>query len=135
MGRLTPENAKTQKKAYDECRRIAPLMLLGDYYPLTPYSLAKDTWIAWQFDRPEKGEGVVQAFRRAECPSTSIRVRLGGLDQNAVYTLTDFDVLANKETTGRELLEGGLPIVLKDRPAAAVISYKKKSEHCREPTL
>ena len=27
-------------------------LLLGDFYPLTPYSLAEDVWLAWQFDRP-----------------------------------------------------------------------------------
>ena len=35
-----PENTLAMRKAYAECRRIAPLMLEGDYYPLTPYSLA-----------------------------------------------------------------------------------------------
>ena len=38
--------------------------MLGDYYPLTSYSLQPDHWIAWQFNRPETGDGVVQAFRR-----------------------------------------------------------------------
>ncbi|HWE64027.1 MAG TPA: glycoside hydrolase family 36 protein, partial [Chloroflexota bacterium] len=38
--------------------------LLGDYYPLTPYSIDTNIWMAWQFDRPEAGTGVVQAFRR-----------------------------------------------------------------------
>ena len=37
----------------------------GDYYPLTSYSLENDVWMAWQFDCPELGEGMVQAFRRA----------------------------------------------------------------------
>ena len=28
----------------------------GDYYPLTKWSMDKDVWMAWQFDRPEAGE-------------------------------------------------------------------------------
>ena len=48
-----------------EWRKAADYML-GDYYPLTPYSLAEDGWMAWQFDRPDLGEGMVQAFRRAQ---------------------------------------------------------------------
>ena len=56
-------NAET-KRAYDEARQVAPFML-GDYYPLTPYSLANDAWIGWQFDRPEEGDGMIQVFRRA----------------------------------------------------------------------
>ena len=27
--------------------------MLGDYYPLTPYSIQPADWIAWQFDRPD----------------------------------------------------------------------------------
>ncbi len=38
----------------------------GDYYPLTSYSLKNDVWMAWQFNCPEQGAGMVQAFRRAD---------------------------------------------------------------------
>ena len=51
----------------------------GDYYPLLPCSLNSDCgtdpskersaafeWAAWQFNRPEEGDGMVQAFRRDE---------------------------------------------------------------------
>ena len=34
----------------------------GDYYPLTAYNTREDTWAAFQFDRPESGDGMVQAF-------------------------------------------------------------------------
>ena len=47
--------------------------LLGDYYPLTSYSLENTVWMAWQFDRPERGEGMVQVFRRGESPYESAR--------------------------------------------------------------
>ena len=43
----------------------------GDYYPLTRYSLDNAVWMAWQFDRPEIGEGVVQVFCRADSPYES----------------------------------------------------------------
>ena len=113
------------RRAYDECRKVAPYML-GDYYPLTPYNLQKDLWIAWQFDCPEKGEGVVQAFRREESPYESIRLRLYGLDANARYLLSDFDAAGTTEMSGAELLHGGLPIGIKERPGAAIVTYKKK---------
>ena len=72
-------------------RQIAP-DYFGDYYPLTSYSLEKDAWIAWQFDRPEAGEGVVQAFRHADSSYESARLRLRGLEPNAQYTITNMDV-------------------------------------------
>jgi len=34
---------------------LAATVFLGDYYPLTPYSLSEHDWIAWQFDRPSPG--------------------------------------------------------------------------------
>jgi alpha-galactosidase len=99
----------------------------GDYYPLTKYSLAEDEWIAWQFNRPELGRGMVQAFRRPNSPYESIRVKLQGLDKDAVYTLTNLDVAGTTEATGRELSEKGLLIVLGNPREAALITYKKKS--------
>ena len=42
--------------------------LIGDFYPLTAYSLADDVWMAFQFARPENGSGMVQAFRRGNTP-------------------------------------------------------------------
>jgi alpha-galactosidase len=99
---------------------------LGDYYPLMPYSLQDDQWIAWQFDRPEKGQGMVQAFRRTSGVYESIRCKLHGLEPDAVYTLHNLDLAGTTEMTGRELTESGLPITIKDSPAAAIITYKKK---------
>jgi alpha-galactosidase len=111
-----------QKKAYGEAARIAPL-LLGDYHPLTSYSLTRDRWIAWQFHRPEHGDGVVQAFRRPECAESRITLRLSGLKPSARYEITDEDNPGKTIRTGRELMADGLHIELKDKPAAALIWY------------
>ena len=107
-------------------RKIAPYMLFGDYYPLTPYSLQLDQWIAWQFDRPETGEGLVQAFRRGQSDQDSLRVKLHGLEPEALYALTNFDVPGSTEAFGRQLRDDGLAINVKDQPGAAVITYQKK---------
>ena len=68
----------------------------------------------------------MQAFRHAGSPYESIRSPLRGLEPDAVYTLTNFDVPDTTEMTGRQLTEQGLSIVLKDKPGSAVILYKKK---------
>jgi len=122
--RQNPDYAAVAR-AYGDCRKIGRLML-GDYYPLTPYNLQKDRWIAWQFDCPEQGAGMLQAFRREQSPYESLRVKLSGLDPNAVYTLSNFDVAGTTEMTGRELLQTGLLIAIKDRRDSAVITYRKK---------
>ena len=124
MGGLTSENSAAQRQAYSECRRIAPAMLFGDYYPLTPYSRQPDKWIGWQFNRPENGDGVIQVFRRESCGENSIRITMYGLKPDAQYELTNFDVAGSAIFTGRELMEKGLNVEIKEKPGAAVISYK-----------
>jgi alpha-galactosidase len=119
-------NGKQLPKRLDEWRQTVA-NYYGDFWPLTPYRLENNVWMAWQFDRPEAGEGVVQAFRRADSAEESARFKLRGLEPDAVYVLTNLDVAGTTEMTGRELLERGLPVVLKERPSAAIITYKKKS--------
>lgn len=124
MGGLTPENKKAQQQAYAECRNIAPLML-GDYYPLTPYSLQLDQWIAWQFNRPEYGDGEVQAFRRDKCAERTKTFRLIGLDPAAQYELTNFDLNGATQVSGKDLMEQGLTVDIHDKPGAAIITYAR----------
>jgi alpha-galactosidase len=118
-------NYDLARRMLGEWRQFIP-NYLGDYYPLTPYSVADTTWIAWQFDRPEAGEGVIQAFRRPNSIYESIRVRPRGLVSDAVYTLTNSDTGGKMQLTGEELMSDGLSIFLKDQPGSAVILYKKK---------
>jgi alpha-galactosidase len=108
-------------RGYTEVRRIGPLML-GDYYPLTPYSLDKTSWIAWQFHRGDSNEGVVQAFRRPEAASETLTVKLRGLDAQQSYEIENLDG-GRQVRTGAELMRG-LDITLRDKPAAAVFVLK-----------
>ena len=108
-------------RSYTEARRIGPL-LLGDYYPLTPYSLDTTSWIAWQFHRADLGEGVVQAFRRPETATETLTVKLRGLDPQQRYEIENLD--GGKEVrTGAELMRGHA-ITLHEKPAAAVLVLK-----------
>jgi len=112
------------KRLMAEWKQVIPCFL-GDYYPLTPYSLEQTVWMAWQFDRPEAGDGVVTAFRRADSPYEIARFRLSGLDPDARYTLTDLDTRTTVEATGRALADQGLPVTIQGRPASAVITYQR----------
>ncbi|MFH1008804.1 MAG: alpha-galactosidase [Candidatus Latescibacterota bacterium] len=112
------------RKLLNEYLQVRPYFL-GDYYPLTPYSLEQDTWMAWQFDRPDLGEGMVQAFRRTESPDESACYPLRGLDPDAEYGITDLDAGTSWQTGGRELMNLGVPITLKNRPDAGIFVYKK----------
>jgi alpha-galactosidase len=116
---------------YETCIRMANQWwqiaddLLGDYYPLTPYSLGEEAWMAWQYDQPEAGRGVVQAFRHSTSPYESARFKLRGLDPSATYELRNFDAEGTTTLPGRELMEAGLLLTLTNSPDSAVISYKR----------
>ncbi len=112
------------RKLFDAWRSISG-NYYGDFYPLTKYSMDKSAWMAWQFDRPEAGEGMVQVFRRAESIFTGAALPLGGLDAAAQYSFTDMATGETSAFTGAELTTKGLPVHLEERPEALVYSYKK----------
>jgi alpha-galactosidase len=97
----------------------------GDFYPLTPCSLADDVWMAWQFDRPEAGEGFVQAFRREHAIDYFMVFKLSGLDVKSEYEVTDVQNGDIKRIYGSELVSTGLTVFLTARRQAAVILYRK----------
>jgi alpha-galactosidase len=99
--------------------------LLGDFYPLTAHSLAPDVWVGWQFDRPEMGEGMVQAFRRDESPYETARFRLRGLEPDVAYRLKDFDQAQPVEARGKDLMETGLLVSLPQRRSSCIIRYQR----------
>jgi alpha-galactosidase len=121
---IRPETIEAVKKAYSECAQIAPYMLC-DYYPLTPYTLELDQWIGWQFNRPEQGDGLVQAFRRGNNEEQTKIFRLHGLDPAAQYKVRNFDVEGSTKSFGKDLMEKGLTVQMKNKPAAVVIVFTR----------
>ena len=109
-----------------EWQRAAPCFW-GDYYPLTPYSRDEGVWIAWQFNRPEAGDGLVQAFRRAESPYVQAQFPLFGLEPDARYRVTNLDG-GEMESTGAELMQAGLEIRIPTRPGAGLHLYERVPE-------
>ena len=116
---------------YDSLRRMCSQWrtiaeyYYSDYYPLTAYHTDDDTWAAFQFDRPEYGDGMVQVFRRPGSPFGAGRFQLRGLQPGARYAVTNLDETGSTDLTGGELMDEGLPVVIKDKPGAVVITYKR----------
>jgi len=119
---------------YDLMRRLCEQFryvadcYLGDYYPLTDYSLENTSWMGWQFDRPDLGKGMVQVFRRTQSIYKAADLRLHGLDPEASYRVRNLDSPKSDVITGRQLMETGVPVVMNKRPGAVVISYEKVGE-------
>ncbi len=99
---------------------------MGDYYPLTSYSLDKNVWIAWQFHDPKLDEGMVQAFRRDGSPCESMRLQLKSLSKNVNYVISNLDIKGSDTLSANELSGNGLEINIKTRPGSALIVYRRK---------
>ena len=112
------------RRLVEQYRKINKYYLC-DFYQLTEYSLKPDVWIAWQYDDPESGEGAVQVFRREKNEEPSRPIRLHGLDPAARYEISDFDSQAPTQASGKELMENGLVVTVKNNPGAAVCMYKR----------
>ena len=50
-----------------------------------PTAWVNDTWTAWQWDRPEKKDGLVIVLRRPGSPFTAMNLNLQHLEPNATY--------------------------------------------------
>ncbi|MCL5098909.1 MAG: alpha-galactosidase [Candidatus Omnitrophica bacterium] len=112
------------RRLFAQWRQLAPLML-EDYYPLTPFSTANDSWLAWQFDCPKTGHGMVQAFRRPGSYFEAARWKLHALEPDARYVVSNVDIPGVVEKTGRQLMEEGLRVQIREQPGAAIYTYQR----------
>ena len=121
----------------EELKQIRPYYY-GDYYPLSPCSentncntpwndehSAAFEWAAWQFNRPEEGDGMIQAFRRDKSNDQARELRLRGLDPKATYKVSDLYGRITTTTSGADLMKKGLYVEIADSPGAIIIIYKK----------
>ncbi len=118
-------------------KRIRPYYY-GDYYPILPCSANADCitaassersaafeWAAWQFNRPQQGDGMVQAFRRDKSDETTKDLRLRGLDPAAIYRVTNLDAPEPKKVSGQDLMQRGLHLEIPEQSGAAIVFYTK----------
>ncbi|MHB0997845.1 MAG: NPCBM/NEW2 domain-containing protein [Armatimonadota bacterium] len=100
----------------------------GDFYQLTQVTTSMDQFMAYQFHRADLDEGLVLAFRRAECNVRGIVADINGIDPSAKYKLEFIDDSAKKVVktmTGKQMLESGLVISIPGKGQSMVIRYMK----------
>jgi alpha-galactosidase len=110
----------------------------GDYYPILPCSLNSDCitdptkehsaafeWSAWQFNRPESGDGMIQAFRRDQNGETAMKIVLRGLNPATMYEVINLDTNLPMKASGKDLMQSGLPVEIRAKRGAALILYKE----------
>lgn len=131
MGALSPTNVAAQQQAYRENELVAPFMVFGDYYPLTPYSLASNAWIGWQFHRPEEKAGCIQVFRRENANQGSITLYPEGLDPDEIYEIENLDETGLQSATGTQLMTNGLTVTLPANGSAILLYRATQDQQLR----
>lgn len=106
----------------EQWRETSPDML-GDYYPLLPYCVSDDSWLAWQFNNTEEDRGIIQAFRREKNDETSMVFRLKGLNPSKQYLVSNPDLQREEVLSGKTLMKEGLRVCIPGNPGSALIRY------------
>ena len=119
----TPEKVKFLQKYLSEYKQVRPFYS-EDFYPLTKYSPQSDVWCAYQFDRPEKSDGIIQIFKREDSPYTTASFSLGGIAYKDIYTFTDADSNESFSLSGEELAKNGFKITVDGSRVAKLFFYK-----------
>jgi alpha-galactosidase len=123
--RLKDLDYEALRRLLGQWRKIARYYY-GDFYPLTSWTRDDTVWMAWQFDEPEVGGGMVQVFRRQRSFYESARFLLQGLDEQATYLVTDLDKGVGVQYRGQELARRGVPVMIAEQPGSVVLTYQKQ---------
>ncbi len=105
-------------KMVDIWRRASELLLRGDYYPHTPDHRDADRWVAWQFDRPEAGCGLIQGIRLPACPDAVLTIYPQALQPSAIYTFENLETGETLSLKGSDLQRDGFSLSLPPRSGA-----------------
>ncbi len=98
----------------------------GDYYCLDAFHAATGNWTLLQFDRPDLGRGILEAFRGVDSPYRAADIRLRGLEPDAKYCLEDADNRFEPFImSGKELMTQGLPVELAEPRSSGLIFYHR----------
>ncbi len=112
------------RKMMQDFLRAKP-MFYGNFYPLCPTSQSEKTWAVFQYHRSDLNQGIVQVFRRAECPYVQADLALNELAQDATYEVEDADTGKCQTLSGKELTERGLPVTVEKTNMAKLFFYHK----------
>ncbi len=115
------ERARGHLAVFERLRRY----YYGEFYPLSEYSLALDSWLAMQFHRPDLDEGMVIVFKRPRSTIREAVYPLHGLDREATYEVRDEDTGSVAVLGGGEIADPGLTVRLEGRPGSALLVYRR----------
>lgn len=121
----TRESTEFIRKYTNEFLKVRPYFE-EDFYPLTEVTDNLDSWCVMQFDRPEKSDGIIEAFRRENSPYETACFKLGGIDENKTYIFEDADG-GEFSVSGGELKKNGLKLTIPEKRKAKIYFYKSEN--------
>ena len=97
-------------------------LLIKDFHPLTPWHAPEDDahWTAFAWHDRQTDEAVLEAFRQETCPESAYTARLGFLQGDRNYTLTNEDTGETRCMSGTALATEGLAMTLEEPKSSAV---------------
>jgi alpha-galactosidase len=98
---------------------------LGDFFPLTSYSLEKDVWAAMQFGQPDASHGFMVAYRRSGSLYEKAVFKLRGLKPDRTYEIINVDATEKLTKSGQDLMTVGVSIELKHAPESSLVMYRQ----------
>ena len=119
----SPEQMLWIKKMSEEYLKVRPYFY-EDFYPLTQISERTDIWSAAQYDRPDKGNGIVQVFRREDSPYTDASFTLFAIQSDKTYVFCDADTDEVVKISGKKLIENGFSVHIPEKRTAKLYFYK-----------
>ena len=118
-------NTKLSKQWIEKFKEIRHLTQ-GDFYPLSEWSLSKESWYAVQFHRHDLKQGLVAFFRRPNAPYDRAEFSLRGLEQNTNY---QFNSIFDDEALCVEGSEASrkFSVELKHTPDVKIFIYQENT--------
>ena len=114
------------KAAIAEGKRIRKYFL-GDFYCLSAVDVDPRHWCVMQYDRRDRGDGMILAFRRGQSPYAAFQCALKGVDPEAEYEVSVSRGYKPEPATrikGADLAK--LIVTVDNRPGSVLVEYRKK---------
>jgi alpha-galactosidase len=99
-------------------RRASILILHGDYYPHTPFHKNAEKWVAWQFDNPEAGCGLLQGIRFPASLDETLTIIPKGFREDVMFTFENPETGEIRDISGEVLIRDGFTFTLPPRSGA-----------------
>lgn len=120
--KLTKDDLNWLTKMHKEYKMLQEYFC-SDYYSLGATGYDKTSWVVWQYDRPEKRDGLIMAFRREKASCKKANFELKQIISNAIYSFKNIDNEQIIQYSDEQLKKFGLEITLENSRSSVIFKY------------